>query len=86
MAAAEAMLRGAIVGANGILFLSGKPLTSEMVKVEIDAVLSQFDAVARETIVASGSASSRPHDRGAGPIRAGEPVVARVRGAAQVVR
>ncbi len=60
---------------DGKLFLNGSALTSEMIKSEINAELSKLGCVASDTIVACGVHSSMPHNRGDGPLFAGQPIV-----------
>lgn len=57
------------------LFLSGKALTSERVKGEINAELSRLGFTAEHTIVAGGTQSSMPHHTGEGPLLAEKPIV-----------
>ncbi|MFW5920153.1 MAG: M24 family metallopeptidase [Halanaeroarchaeum sp.] len=75
MRAAEGMLEAASVDSTGTLRLDGEPVTSERVKVGIERELLDRGYALDETIVASGTNSAAPHDRGSGPIDAGEPVV-----------
>jgi Xaa-Pro aminopeptidase len=60
---------------DGKLFLNGSPLTSEMIKGEINSELSKLGCVASNTIVACGVHSSMPHNRGDGPLFADQPIV-----------
>jgi Xaa-Pro aminopeptidase len=60
---------------DGKLFLNGSPLTSEMVRGEINSELSRLGCTALNTIVACGIQSSMPHNRGEGPLFAGQPIV-----------
>jgi Xaa-Pro aminopeptidase len=73
-AAAGALVREADV-VDGVLHEGGDPLTSERVKVEIERTLLEHGCGLDDTIVACGSDAADPHDRGSGPLRAGEPVV-----------
>ena len=57
------------------LFLTGRALTSEMIKSEINAELSRLGCSASHTIVACGVHSSMPHHTGEGPLFAGQPIV-----------
>ncbi|MEF8819434.1 MAG: Xaa-Pro peptidase family protein [Haloferacaceae archaeon] len=73
-AAAGALIRAADT-VDGVLHDGGDPLTSERVKVEIERTLLEHGCGLDETIVACGADAADPHDRGSGPLRAGEPIV-----------
>jgi len=86
MRAAEALLAEAAVGeadptADGdapdapVLRHDGEVLTSERVKVEIEATLLEHGCGLDETIVACGVDAADPHNRGHGPLRPDEPIV-----------
>jgi Xaa-Pro aminopeptidase len=75
MARAEELIRGADVGEDGVLRHDGDALTSEFVKQEIEIELLRHGCALDETIVACGRAAADPHDRGSGPLEAGEFVV-----------
>lgn len=75
MRAAERLLREATTGAEGHLALGGEPLTSERVKEEIEVTLLRERCGLDEAIVAGGADAADPHDRGSGPLPAGEPIV-----------
>jgi len=75
MAAAESLLSGAEVADDGTLTDEGDPLTSERVKEEIEVTLLRHGCSLDETIVACGADAADPHDRGSGPLTAGEPVI-----------
>jgi Xaa-Pro aminopeptidase len=60
---------------DGKLFLNGSPLTSEIIRGEINSELSRLGCTALNTIVACGIHSSMPHNRGEGPLFAGQPIV-----------
>ncbi len=75
MRRAVALIRRARIGADGRLRLGGRVLTSERVRHEIDLALLERDCAAAETIAAGGSQGADPHERGRGPLRAGEPIV-----------
>lgn len=80
-AAAEAVkcaihsIASAPIGKKGLLRKGRGPLTSETVRAVILARLAEKGFRAPDTIVACGAASSDPHERGHGPLRAGEPIV-----------
>ncbi|HID57460.1 TPA: aminopeptidase P family protein [Candidatus Poribacteria bacterium] len=58
-----------------LLFYDGEPLTSERVKREISVTLIGMDYLAKHTIVACGTQSAEPHNRGSGPLRPHQPIV-----------
>jgi Xaa-Pro aminopeptidase len=74
MAAAEELIRGAAIE-DGRLYHDGELLTSEAVKEEIEVTLLRHGCALDETIVACGEDAADPHDRGSGPLEAGEPVI-----------
>jgi len=74
MAAAETLVDSASV-VDGVLHHEGDPLTSEAVRREIELTLLESGYALDETIVACGADAADPHDRGSGPLRAGEPIV-----------
>ncbi|OQW95990.1 MAG: hypothetical protein BWK77_06595 [Verrucomicrobia bacterium A1] len=75
MRAAIAVIARSQVGRGGRLVTAGRPLTTAVVERMIDHVLLERGCVAEETIVACGRASADPHDRGSGPLRAGQPIM-----------
>jgi len=75
MARAEELIAGATVDADGRLHHDGEVLTSERVKEEIEITLLRQGCALDETIVACGEDASEPHDRGSGPLEAGEPII-----------
>jgi len=70
-----AVLRESSPGPRGVLRWQGKVLSSERLRAEIDTVCLQLGAVASGTIVAGGLQACDPHDRGSGPLRAGELII-----------
>jgi len=74
MARAESMLADATVE-DGLLHLDGEVLTSERITEAIEIELLRHGCALDETIVAAGADGADPHDRGSGPIPAGELVV-----------
>jgi len=60
---------------DGLLWLDGSPLTSERLMARAQAALNEIGYTASEMIVAGSPESAVPHFRGAGPIRANEPVI-----------
>mgnify|MGYP006273206753 CR=1 FL=1 len=75
MAAAEDLLRAATVDDDGRLRHDDEPLTAERVKEEIEVTLLRHGCGLDETIVACGADAADPHNRGSGPLRAGEAVI-----------
>lgn len=78
---AEALKRGfevlheAEVLKNRRLRWRGKPLTSEILRAEIDTVCLRMGGLPANTIVAGGEQACDPHERGSGPLRAGELII-----------
>jgi len=75
MAAAERAIRAASVDGEGRLTLEGDVLTSERVKQTIEITLLKHGCGLDETIVACGQQAADPHNRGSGPLHAGEPII-----------
>ncbi|MFT5130086.1 MAG: Xaa-Pro aminopeptidase [Rhodothermales bacterium] len=57
------------------LFWQGQPLTSELVKGEINSCIARHGGIAANTIVASSWQSSEPHNQGSGPILPDQPLI-----------
>ena len=74
MQACEELLDAAEVR-NGVLYYEDEPLTSERVKTEIEVTLLEHGCALDETIVACGVDAADPHDRGSGPLEAGQPII-----------
>jgi Xaa-Pro aminopeptidase len=74
MEAAESLIAAADVE-DGTLVYEGDPLTSERVTEEIEVTLLRHGCALDETIVACGASAADPHDRGSGPLAAGETIV-----------
>jgi Xaa-Pro aminopeptidase len=74
MARAEELLVGADVK-DGTLVHDGDRLTAELVKQEIEIELLRHGCNLDEAIVACGADAADPHDRGSGPLAAGEPII-----------
>lgn len=69
-------VREATVSAEGTLLSpDGQPLTSETVKRIVGRFLLDHECIAAHTIVAGGEQAVDPHERGSGPLRAGEPII-----------
>jgi len=75
MNAAIKQIASAEIGKDGILRCGKIVLTSEIVRATICHTLLDHDCIATETIVAGGPHSADPHERGTGPLRAGQPIV-----------
>lgn len=75
MRAAADILRASSKGRHGVLKWKGATLTSERVREAIDTTLLRHGCIARDTIVAGGAQAADPHDRGHGPLKAGEAIV-----------
>jgi len=74
MAHAEELLAGA-EAEDGQLVHDGEVLTSERVKEAIEIELLRHGCGLDDTIVACGADAADPHDRGSGPLLAGEPII-----------
>jgi Xaa-Pro aminopeptidase len=75
MARTEELLREASVADDGALRHDGEVLTSERVAEAIEVTLLREGCALDETIVACGSDAADPHDRGSGPLVAGESII-----------
>src|ERR687889_198691 len=60
---------------DGTLNWRGTPLTSELLRSEIDVELLRRGCAADGTIVAGGPQGADPHERGHGPLKAGESII-----------
>ena len=70
MARGLEVLRSARIGPGKTLRWSGKPLTSEVVRAEIDSAILRAGGIPHGTIVAGGDQACDPHERGSGPLKA----------------
>lgn len=68
-------LAAAEAGGDGLLWLEGSPLTSERLMAAAQSALNEIGYGAAEMIIAGSPECALPHFRGAGPIRAGRPVI-----------
>jgi Xaa-Pro aminopeptidase len=75
MKVAIEILRRSRPDPRGVLQFEGRTLTSERVRQAIDIELLRNNCSARDTIIAGGVQATDPHDRGSGPLRAGEAIV-----------
>lgn len=73
--AGVATIREADIDASGRLVRDGDVLTSERVRSAIHRTLVRAGCTPTDTIVAGGADAGDPHERGSGPLRAGEPIV-----------
>jgi Xaa-Pro aminopeptidase len=73
--AAIKQIASAEIGKDGLLRCGKIVLTSEIVRATICHTLLDRECIAEETIVACGAHSADPHERGTGPLRAGQPIV-----------
>jgi Xaa-Pro aminopeptidase len=71
---AVSLLRRAVVKKE-ILYLDGKPLTSERIKYTMHCVLLEHGCSAEDTIVSCGEDTAIPHMTGTGPLLADEPII-----------
>ena len=72
---AAGILEEAGIGEDGTLQWRGETLTSEQLRAEIDVELLRRGCAADGTIVAGGPQGADPHERGHGPLRAGESII-----------
>jgi Xaa-Pro aminopeptidase len=72
---AVGILEESEVGEDNVLNWRGEPLTSELLRAEIDVDLLRSGCAADGTIVAGGPQAADPHERGHGPLKAGESII-----------
>src|SRR5215207_5731814 len=72
---AVGILKEARVGEDGSLLYGGEALTSERLRSEIDIELLRRGYAADGTITAGGTQAADPHQRGHGPLKAGESII-----------
>lgn len=75
LARAMEVLRSARPGPGKRLRWSGKPLTSEILRAEIDSAILRAGGVPHGTIVAGGDQACDPHERGSGPLFANSLII-----------
>lgn len=63
------------IGEDGRLMWQGRPLTSELLRTEIDTAQLRSGAMPMGTICAGGIQSSQPHNTGSGQLYAATPIV-----------
>lgn len=74
-ALAVGVLEESTVAGDDTLLYQGETLTSERLRTEIDTELLRRGCAADGTITAGGKRAADPHERGHGPLRAGEPII-----------
>jgi Xaa-Pro aminopeptidase len=74
-ALAADILEESEVREDKVLNWRGETLTSELLRAEIDVELLRRDCAANGTIVAGGPQAADPHERGHGPLKAGESII-----------
>lgn len=72
---AVGILRESEVDGDGALRWRGEVLTSETLRSEINVELLRRNCLGDGTIAAGGSQAADPHERGSGPLRAGEAII-----------
>jgi Xaa-Pro aminopeptidase len=72
---ARSILAESDVGSDDFLVWRGEPLTSELLRSEIDVELLRRNCAADGTIAAGGPQGADPHERGHGPLKAGESII-----------
>jgi Xaa-Pro aminopeptidase len=74
-ARAVGILKESKVAEYNTLMYEGEPLTSERLRSEIDVELLRRGCSADGTIAAGGPQAADPHERGHGPLKAGEAII-----------
>jgi Xaa-Pro aminopeptidase len=72
---AVGILKESTVAKDGTLLYRGETLTSERLRAEIDTELLRRGYAADGTITAGGVQAADPHERGHGPLKAGESII-----------
>jgi Xaa-Pro aminopeptidase len=75
MARAMEVLKASKPGAGKKLKWSGKTLTSEVLRAEIDSAILRAGGLPANTIVAGGDQACDPHERGSGPLKANSLII-----------
>jgi Xaa-Pro aminopeptidase len=75
MARGMEVLSASNSGAGKKLMWSGKTLTSEILRAEIDSAVLRAGGLPANTIVAGGDQACDPHERGFGPLKAGSLII-----------
>ena len=69
------VLRRSTIARDNKLKWSGKMLTSEVLRAEIDTAMLHAGGIPTATIVAGGDQACDPHERGSGPLRANSLII-----------
>jgi Xaa-Pro aminopeptidase len=72
---ARSILQESEVGSDDSLSWRGEPLTSETLRSEINIELLRRNCLGDGTIAAGGAQAADPHERGHGPLKAGESII-----------
>lgn len=75
MARAMEVLAASKPGGGKKLAWSGKTLTSEVLRAEIDSAILRAGGLPANTIVAGGDQACDPHERGSGPLKANSLII-----------
>jgi Xaa-Pro aminopeptidase len=75
LARALEVLKASKPGPKKQLRWSGKPLTSEILRAEIDSAILHAGGIPNGTIVAGGEQACDPHNRGSGPLYANSLII-----------
>jgi Xaa-Pro aminopeptidase len=75
MNSAIALISSAKIDRENRLLIKKEPLTSEIVRRLIHKTLIDHDCAGVETIVAGGDQGTDPHERGSGPLYAGQSII-----------
>ena len=70
LARAMEVLAASKIGPGKKLIWSGRTLTSEILRAEIDSAILRAGGLPANTIVAGGDQACDPHERGSGPLKA----------------
>ena len=69
------LIRNAEIKPDHTLWIGGKPLTAELIRKVLHMQMMERDCVGQHTIVACGVQAVDPHNEGAGPLKAHQPIV-----------
>jgi Xaa-Pro aminopeptidase len=69
------ILRNSRIRKKNLIVWAGSALTSERLRTEMEIACLHHGALARDTIVSSGSQACDPHERGFGPLRANQAII-----------
>lgn len=69
------VLRESDIAGDGTLMWNDSPLTSEILRAEIDVHLLRAGFIAVNTIASGGVQAADPHERGSGKLKAGETII-----------